>query len=327
MNEKTKLRLFLIGILIVFILGAAQYYNHRRFYNMTPGLGLGDLHAEGINGRGINVAVIDQKLLTDHKEYWDRIAFYRETGEMENEPYSLHGPAVASILVGRNCGVVPRTNLFYWAVPVSGPEPVGIRYADAIREVVQFNTEQHPEEQIRILSISTGFSPEQGGDKFLEAIEEAKKSGILVFTSSYPYYTEPPLAVYNAALRDGGYRGEINDYIVQPAVAEYRGQEPREIVRERHSRDEELGHYSVWVPVEPRLLASGEGEGKYEMFETGGDSWATPFVAGVATLILQTNPELSNEQVVEIIGQTVTENENGLLMIDPREAVKKAGEL
>ena len=292
---------------------------------MSPGLGLEDLHAEGINGGGINVAIIDQKLLTGHNEYWDRIVFYREIGNMENEPYSLHGPAVASIFVGRNCGVAPRANLFYWAVPVSGPGTAGVRYADAIREVIQFNTEQPPGERVQILSVSTGFSSEQGGEEFIRAIGEAKDSDILVFTSSYPYYTEPPLAVYNAALKDRGYRGEVNDYVVQPEVVEYRGKTAEEIVQERHSRDEEMGYYSVWVPVQPRLLASGEGEGKYEMFETGGDSLATPFVAGVAALILQTNPELSGEQVIEIIGQTASENENGLLIIDPQKAIKKAG--
>jgi len=327
MNQKTKFRLFLIGIIIVFILGAAEYYNQRRFYNMSPGLGIKELHTQGINGEGINIAIIDQKLLTDHKEYAARIVIYRELGEMENEPYSMDGPGVSSIIAGRNCGVALRANLFYWAVPVSREELPGIKYANAIREVIKFNSEQPSEEQIRILSISSGFSPEQGSDEFLEAVQEAQNSDILVLTSSYPYYTEPPIAVYNAALRDGGYRGEINDYIVQPAVVEYRGQEPREIVRERHSRDEELGHYSVWVPVEPRLLASGEGSGKYEMYSTGGDSWGTPFVAGVASLVLQTNPDLTNKQVVEIIAQTVKENDNGLFMISPHRAVDKAKEL
>jgi len=327
MNNKTKLKLFIIGIIIVFILGAAEYYNQKRLYNMSPGLGIKDLHTRGINGEGINIAIIDQKLLTEHKEYRNRISFYREMEEMDNEPDSLQGPAVASIIAGTNCGVAPRSNLFYWAVSLSGNDPPGIRYADAIRDVIQFNQEQPPEEQVRIVSISTDYSTGQGGDQFLEAIEEAKESGILVFTSSYPYYTDPPLAVYNAALRAGGYRGEINDYIVQPEVVEKRGKTAEEIVQERHLRDKQEGYYSVWVPVEPRLLASGEGEGKYEMFEKGGDSWATPFVAGVAALIIQIDPELTNEQVVKIISQTVTENENGLLMMDPHQAINRAEEL
>lgn len=326
MNQKTKLSLFLIGILIVFVLGVAEYYNQVRFNNMNPGLGLKELHAKGINGEGMNIAIIDQKICTEHGEYSHRIALYREMGDMVHEAFSMQGSGVVSVLAGRNCGVAPKSNILYWAVAVSGDDLPGIKYGEAIRDIMQHNSEKAPEEQVQILSISTHFTAQQGGDAFLEAVREAQDAGILVVTSGSPYYTEPPLAVYNAALRDGGDREDINDYIVQPEVVEYKGKDPQEIVQNRHLRDQQEGYYSVWVPVEPRLLASGEGEGTYTMFSTGGDSWATPFVAGVAALVLQIRPELTNEEVIETIAQSTEENENGLLMISPQQAVLKAKE-
>ncbi|HPD01418.1 MAG TPA: peptidase S8, partial [Acetivibrio sp.] len=36
-----------------------------------PGLGIRDLHNQGITGQGVNVAIIDQPLLLGHKEYKD----------------------------------------------------------------------------------------------------------------------------------------------------------------------------------------------------------------------------------------------------------------
>jgi hypothetical protein len=41
-----------------------------------PGLGIRALHAKGIAGRGVNVAIIDQPLLQTHREYAGKIADY-----------------------------------------------------------------------------------------------------------------------------------------------------------------------------------------------------------------------------------------------------------
>ena len=38
-----------------------------------PGLGISELHARGINGSGVNVAVIDKPILETHDEFTDRI--------------------------------------------------------------------------------------------------------------------------------------------------------------------------------------------------------------------------------------------------------------
>ena len=314
----------IVGVVFILILAGTSFWYFQRVASMSPGLEIKALHKDGIDGAGISVAIIDQKLLTTHREYRDKLVYYHELGDMEGEPNSMHGPAVSSILSGKNCGVAPGANLYYWAVPVHGEGTGGDRYASGIRSVIDFNATLPEEEQIKVLSISTGFSHENGGDEFVVAIQEAQDAGIFVASSSYPYYTTPALAVYNAALQKGGSRDNINDYIVQPELVEYRGQTAEMIVSERHQRDDEMNYASVWVPVEPRLLASPSGSIWYELFATGGDSWATPYVAGVAALILQANPRLSNEQVTEIIANTAGENSNGLLMIVPKQAVLEA---
>ena len=83
----------------------------------NPGLGIRGLHEQGITGQGVVIAIIDQRLDINHPEYKDSIADYSEYGETEKEAVSMHGPAVASLLVGKNCGVAPGAKLVYKAVP------------------------------------------------------------------------------------------------------------------------------------------------------------------------------------------------------------------
>ena len=37
--------------------------------NANPGLGVRQLHAQGVTGRGVGIAIIDRFLLVDHQEY------------------------------------------------------------------------------------------------------------------------------------------------------------------------------------------------------------------------------------------------------------------
>lgn len=44
----------------------------------NPGLGIRKLHKEGITGKGIGIAIIDQALLIDHVEYKEQLKMYEE---------------------------------------------------------------------------------------------------------------------------------------------------------------------------------------------------------------------------------------------------------
>lgn len=82
----------------------------------NPGLYVDALHGEGITGKGVSIAIIDQTLFTDHPEYNNNLALYEEIHVLPNESVSMHGSAVASIAVGKTCGVAPDSKLYYWAV-------------------------------------------------------------------------------------------------------------------------------------------------------------------------------------------------------------------
>ena len=44
--------------------------------NKDPGLEVRALHEQGITGKGVSIAIIDQTLLVDHIEYKDRLRLY-----------------------------------------------------------------------------------------------------------------------------------------------------------------------------------------------------------------------------------------------------------
>ena len=115
----------------------------------NPGLGIRQLHEEGVTGKGVGIAVIASPPLVDHGEYAGRIKLYREIELEEGNPVtekspeeadrtaggnktdnsktaadtasssaSYEGTAIASIIAGRTTGVAPGAVLYYFS-PVS----------------------------------------------------------------------------------------------------------------------------------------------------------------------------------------------------------------
>ncbi len=83
---------------------------------INPGLGVRKLHRQGITGKGVNVAIIDQPLQMDHPEYAGKFQAYHDTGCGGHET-SMHGPAMTTQLVGNQCGTAPGARVYYAAVP------------------------------------------------------------------------------------------------------------------------------------------------------------------------------------------------------------------
>jgi hypothetical protein len=88
-----------------------------RELGMNPGLGIRSLHQEGITGEGIGIAVIDQTLLVDHREYADRLRLYEEYQDVQatRPEADMHGLGVASIAVGKTVGTAPGADLYFIA--------------------------------------------------------------------------------------------------------------------------------------------------------------------------------------------------------------------
>ena len=50
----------------------------------------------------------------------------------------------------------------------------------------------------------------------------------------------------------------------------------------------------------------------------GGISWSVPYLAGLFALALQVNPNLSREEIAEIVNESAVVNKKGLKIVNPR---------
>ena len=152
-------------------------------YRKNPGLGIRQLHKQGIDGRGRKVAVIDSFRLFDHLEYHNQLKGYEEIHiDAENYGGGSLGSFV-SALVGKTCGVAPKAEVYYYAVDDTNRTQV--YYAEAIRKVCELHKKLISEGKsgidaiLMIKGISfEGFKDDDGYVEAIEAAKEATKLGI-----------------------------------------------------------------------------------------------------------------------------------------------------
>lgn len=256
----------------------------------SPGLGVPRLHAQGLDGRGVGIAIIDQPLLLNHEEYTHRVALY-EPIDVVLVPPQMHGPPVSSIAVGQKCGVAPKASLYYYAVPPwkwQGNQP----YADLLEKIIEFNKTLTDRPKIRVVSISLGmFSQWPNFDVWKAAVEKASQNGILVVTC------DPAVLPLATLRRDPA--GDPND--------------PARYTTGRYSH----GHPALCVPAGNRTTASHFGPDVYTYWVEGGMSWAVPYLAGLAALAFQVDPEIKPAQIVDLWTATATKTAAGPIVNPP----------
>jgi subtilisin family serine protease len=266
----------------------------------NPGLGMRSLHEQGITGKGIGVAIIDQPLLVDHQEYINQLRLYEEINIKPNIESQMHGPAVASIAVGKTVGVAPDADLYYIATQVGifdGQGGFVYDFSDmarAVRRVIEINTQLPSDRKIRVISISVGWNSNQAGyNEITDAVNEAKAAGIFVISSSIE-------ETYGLK-----FHGLGRNPLANPEdVGSY-------LPGSWWARDFYAGEYResrLLVPMDSRTTASPNGNEDYVFYREGGWSWAIPYLAGTYALAAQVKPEITPEEFWKIAletGQTI----------------------
>jgi len=250
----------------------------------NPGLGVRGLHAEGLDGRGIGLAIIDQPLVVDHREYADRITKHDEPG-VEGVSVSMHGPAVASIAVGKTCGVAPRAALDYYSVPTwswRSCEP----YRALVERILARNRGAAGAPRLRVVSISQGmFSHWEDYAEWRKTLEKAAAQGVLVVTCDPDWLSYGTLQRKESADPD----------------------DPTGYVRGRFGGP----HRALYAPAGNRTIAGREGPEAYTYDRIGGMSWAAPYLAGLAALAFQVRPGLDPATIVRLWQETATKTDVG----------------
>lgn len=252
-----------------------------------PGLNVRELHKKGITGKGVGIAIIDQTLLVDHIEYKDNLKFYEEYGNYKNFAAQMHGPAVASIAVGKTVGVAPDADLYY--IAGANGEMINDNYvsnytltAGYIDRILEINEKLPLDRKIRVISISKGWSDsEKGYTEVMEAVKRANEKGIFVVSSSledtngynFNGLGKKPLSDSN----------DINSFI------------PGSWWAHQAKSWLEKGDF-VMAPMDFRCVASPTGQEDYVVYVEGGWSWTIPYIAGVYALACEVNPDITYDE-------------------------------
>ncbi len=220
-------------------------------WGKDPGLRIKQLHERGITGRGVHVAIIDQPLLLDHVEYKDQLAGYTDI-DTGNAGPQMHGAAVASLLVGKACGTAPGAILHFWAEPSwKGDYQYRCR---AMEQIIQYNRDKKKSEQIRIVSVSKGFSRREPNlDQWKTLLAQAQQAGIYVI-----HCEKMGFGAGCRFLEDSG------DPVNYQLCAFYRG----------GSVYPESG--TLFTPIDHRTTASPKAKDAYTFWTSGGLSWGAP---------------------------------------------------
>ena len=268
-----------------------------------PGLGIRALHGQGITGTGVHVAIIDQPLLHDHQEYKDKVASYTAI-DCAGVPPQMHGAAVASLLVGTNCGVSPGATLHYWAEPMWKRDYA--QRTEALRQIIEFNNGKPLRERIRVVSVSIGFNSQyQNLESWKTALRDAKKQGLVVIHC-------------NGIIHGIGCPLEKDPD--EPAHHEI-----CYFARESHRRSG-FPKRRLYVPTDNRTTAGFEGVKDYAFFADSGLSWGAPYLAGVIALGYQVDPHLDIETVFAYLRETGSPFIQEGWIVNPRGFIKKIRE-
>jgi len=269
---------------------------------MNPGLGVRRLHRQGITGKGINVAIIDQAMYLDHPEFSGKIAAYHDLAA--GERFSMHGPAVTSLLAGTQCGTAPDARVYYAAVRSGVYE---VDYVDSIDWIIEKNRTLPTAEKIRVVSVSAapgkaGTPSTDNQKKWDQACARAEAVGIIVLDCT-------------------SHRGIIS-------ACWYDANDPEKVSKCTPGFPglSRAGFHSerILVPASPRTTAEEYDKGKfgYQYNGQGGLSWAIPYCAGVLAMGWQMNPELSFEEMRDLLFQSAYVSQSGEKIINPVEFIK-----
>jgi hypothetical protein len=272
---------------------------------MNPGLGIRDLHRQGITGKGVSVAIIDQPMFQDHPEFAGKVVEYYDTGCGAES--SMHGPAVASLLVGARCGTAPDARLYYAAVP-SWKKDSGY-YAKALEWIIQKNKELPAAQKIRVVSVSAapsgdGTPYEKNTSAWDNAFAHAEKEGILVLDCTTHHGIIGP-CWYNPADPEN----------VTKCTLGFPGMSP-DLAGPRLN--------CIYVPKSPRTVAEEYTKGKfaYAYWGNGGVSWSIPYAAGVLTLGWQVAPELPASKMRNLLFRSAWRTSANVSFINPKEFIR-----
>ena len=214
-------------------------------------LGIPEIHANGITGKSIKIAIIDQMLFVEHPYYEKQIKHNEICSyKFEKREDKDYHP---SLVVGNAIGVAPDADIYFFAsdnwLGKPGQKTTMERHNKAIQRVIEINKDLPEDSKIRFLVCSWGNSDDEFADDREKLFDEATRNGIMVIGGFYKY-----------------------KLFLKPYDPRY-----------------EIPNSPLAIPTDGKTIPFYKGGFLFNRL--GGTSSAYPYLAGVFALALQNNPE------------------------------------
>lgn len=304
-------------------------------------LHMDQVHAMGITGKGVTVAVIDTGIYP-HEDYQARLIGWKDMVNDRPQPYddNGHGTHCAGLVAGdghmaggKFQGSAPEANLV--GIKVLSGEGGGAM-SDVVRGI-EWAIENKERYNIRVLSMSLGAPSFQKArfDLVSQAVDKAYDAGILPViaagNSGPTLETIGTPGISDKALTIGAYDDKNTANLSDDTVAFFSSRGPT--TRDRTLKPDMVSPgVNLVSTLSPRSGIDRENIPRYgdHYILLSGTSMATPVAAGIVACMLQANPLLTPAQTVDILKATALEVADtspivqGAGLINPVEAVKTA---
>lgn len=278
--------------------------------------GIEKVWEQGFTGKGQTIAVIDSGI-HPHPDLKDKVVawvdFSREKKKKMTDPYG-HGTHVAGVAAGTGAssdgevkGVAPDAEL------------VGLRIttvAEAIR-ALQWVIEHKDEHNIGVVNMSLGDTATKGfkNDPWAQAVEKAMEAGLVVVVAAG---NEGPDAstvstpgIHPDAITVGAYDNKGTPEVEDDTIASFSSRGPTpDGLGKPDILAPGVGVFSTLSPKSNLDVPDFPHMGNKYMAMSG-TSQATPMISGLAALMLEANPNLTQDQILSILRQSAVKNFDG----------------
>ncbi|MBI5389525.1 S8 family serine peptidase [Candidatus Woesearchaeota archaeon] len=265
----------------------------------VPQIKAPDMWAQGYNGSGMKIAILDTGIDASHAMFGGRVVQQEVfTGEPSPQDVFGHGTHVAGIAAGNGLykGVAPGALLMNGKVLSDEGSGTDAGIIAGINWAVDPDGNPSTDDGADIISMSLGGNYRDLNSPIVQAVEDAILQGVVVVVASGNCGGVCPSSTCN------GYVGIATPGITPSAITV--GAVDDNDGWACFSSGEDIPGVGVKPDVAApgvSIMSSTPGGG---YVDASGTSMATPHVAGAAALLLQSNPQLTPEQVKFVMEQT-----------------------
>lgn len=253
-------------------------------WGKNPGLNIDILHKHGFTGKEAVIAYIDQPF-SSNAEYDNANIHYVNNS---NKVTEMHGPAVISLLVGKDIGTAPEAEVYYYAHESWKADQA--THAECLYQMIEQNKQLPEDKKITMVGFSDNIDPREKNEKaFRDAVAACEKEGIMVwFCGEYG----------SAAFLPYSDKNNENNVVRSAWVSE-----------NAHAQ-------LVYVPTSGRTTAATFGNSSYIYWSDGGLSWTMPYMLGLYAIAIEIDPTLTQNEIRTLVKKTAYKS-NGLEIINP----------